>query len=523
MTGEGCAASRDMIGADSTTPVTSLNSSRERVCFSGVMLAIAKHARRAPNGSFVVTVVPRPGPDGTLPAEDGRRNHVRNTGYLVDLLNRQQVQARFDEDHRSEPSSETFAGSTASLGWLSNYRQEAGEIVADLDPTDEALSLLRSVKYRYLSPAYYLSPDDEVIGLSSLALTNRPNFPMMFAPSLNRREAELGRGQAELARGQAELAREQEQAVVGVVDMAIATGAVPAHHREHYIREIRAHPDGLTAGMRAFQVLQPGRTVSGAAGGRMALHQRIVRHAAETGLTYRAALMAVGREDRDAALGVPCSAVADGERIGLHYRIRQMAAAAGLSYRQAAIRMAASEFVIPAGLGPHSPERVALHERVRRFADRNGMAFREAVMRWPAVAATVHGEEDVSSRIERLRRAAARIIQSVFDREAAKVLEIAKDLARFADRFAAAGDHDRAMATVAQAEAAIRNVEDAAGRNPARARSGARSPLNYWLTIFPPVTEETAGRELQELERLGLITVDYRDGELIVTPKQRRN
>ena len=83
---------------------------------------------------FTIEVVPPPGANGVLPARGGPVQRVRDPAALVVALNAQAVKARIDFDHRSEPQSKTFSGSTAAEGWLGDYRLNSrGGIDADAE------------------------------------------------------------------------------------------------------------------------------------------------------------------------------------------------------------------------------------------------------------------------------------------------------------------------------------------------------------------------------------------------------
>ena len=123
-------------------------------------------------------VIPPPR-DGYLVGVDGRRFRVEDMAALAAAINAQATAPRVDFDHRTERSSRTFQGSTRAEGWLSNFRINArGGIDADMALGDMADAAIRHDTYRYLSPSLILDKGGNVIGLSSVALVNDPNFDL---------------------------------------------------------------------------------------------------------------------------------------------------------------------------------------------------------------------------------------------------------------------------------------------------------------------------------------------------------
>lgn len=70
-----------------------------------------------------------------------------------------------------------------AVGWLAEVEARGGALWARVDWTDEGRTALASRAYRYLSPAFLFDPKDgRVLRLTSVGLTNRPNFRL---PALN--------------------------------------------------------------------------------------------------------------------------------------------------------------------------------------------------------------------------------------------------------------------------------------------------------------------------------------------------
>lgn len=78
-----------------------------------------------------------------------------------------------DADHLS-----CEGGSTKAFAWASNLRVEEGGLYADFKFTDSGSAAVNSREYRFVSPVFDVADSGEVVGLSSVALTNKPNLPV---------------------------------------------------------------------------------------------------------------------------------------------------------------------------------------------------------------------------------------------------------------------------------------------------------------------------------------------------------
>ena len=133
-----------------------------------------------------VEVIPAPNAAGVIAGKDGRRYRVKSMAALAQRIAAQEVAPRVDFDHRSERISPTFSGSTAADGWVKSVAVNSrGGINAVMELSSWALNELRRKAYRYLSPALMHDADMELMGLSSVALVNDPNFHLP-APAINR-------------------------------------------------------------------------------------------------------------------------------------------------------------------------------------------------------------------------------------------------------------------------------------------------------------------------------------------------
>ena len=280
-------------------------------------------------------VLPPPGPDGTIVGRDGRKHRVPDVSALSGALNAQAVQPRVDFDHASEPSSATFNGSTGAEGWLENFRINArGGIAADARMGDDAHAALRRRRYRYLSPAVLVNARNEVVGLSSAALVNNPNFDLkppathnQGAGDLEEREAKLKRDQEDLKRDQAAQAQAALHAATATVEAAIVAGQIPAPQKDYHVAAIQGHAEGVWAGITAFNEAFG----TDAGGGGAAATNDLTRRVAPRG----APPAQHGRHERLAFRTAPGAAPPGEDQLELHRNVAEYAAKRGISFRQA--------------------------------------------------------------------------------------------------------------------------------------------------------------------------------------------
>ncbi len=289
---------------------------------------------------ITLEIIPPPGAGGALPARDGRVQRVRDVAQLAAALNAQSSLARVDRDHRSEPSAATFAGTTAAEGWASHYRVNArGGIDAELELNASLTQSLRAKEYRYLSPALLVARNDDVVGLSSVALVNNPNFPLP-APQINSErdmspedtveslKAEKAALETKLAASDKTSADLRANAAAQAVDKAIEAGHLLPAEKDYHLSAIKGHIEGVEKGIESFNALMAakgeaptkrttdltrrigpaGPPPSGAEAPayptphgwhgpseeRLGLHAKIAAHAAQRGITYRDALVEFG-------------------------------------------------------------------------------------------------------------------------------------------------------------------------------------------------------------------------------------
>lgn len=93
----------------------------------------------------------------------------------------------FDIEHATETP---VPGQPApAVGWLTEVEARGGALWARVDWTEAGVKALASRSYRFLSPAFLFDPEDgRVLRLTSVGLTNRPNFRL---PALNHTETPM--------------------------------------------------------------------------------------------------------------------------------------------------------------------------------------------------------------------------------------------------------------------------------------------------------------------------------------------
>ena len=311
------------------------------VVINALVQPIALHALGAAGnapGPLTIEVMPAPGAGGLLPSRCARRQRVADGPRLVEALNAQALRARVDFDHKSEPTSPTFAGDTSAEGWLSDYRLNSrGGIDADAELGTAALQSLRDKKYRYVSPALMLNHAGDVVGLSSIALVNNPNLPLE-APALNTEtddvktkeqlaaEAALAERMQKLAERESAFEKRALNAAESNVDAAIEAGRILPAQRDFYLGAIKTHADGIEAGTAAFNAVLA--TPEDKKTPTSVLAQRI----GPTGQPPADATR------MNAAYQTPAGWSPPGEeRLDLHAKIADYATKRGIPYRQAAL------------------------------------------------------------------------------------------------------------------------------------------------------------------------------------------
>ena len=147
----------------------------------GTATAIAINFQLAPvtNGSGSIKLLPI----GKIEGRDGRHWQVSNPQQVIDWCKQQRRDIPVDIEHATELKAPKGEPAPAT-GWISpdTLRVEEGHIVGKIAFNHED-NPVANKEYRYLSPAFvYDTKTLEVIGLTSIGLTNTPN---LYLPALN--------------------------------------------------------------------------------------------------------------------------------------------------------------------------------------------------------------------------------------------------------------------------------------------------------------------------------------------------
>ncbi|HBH6853136.1 phage protease [Citrobacter freundii] len=116
------------------------------------------------------------GPDIT--GRDGRQWRLSNPQKVADAFNQQNIALVVDYEHSSEVLAPSGTEAPAA-GWIERVEvRDDGSVWGFVDWTEKANNSITSKEYRYISPAFTHSSDGEIKGLSSVALTNKPNLKL---------------------------------------------------------------------------------------------------------------------------------------------------------------------------------------------------------------------------------------------------------------------------------------------------------------------------------------------------------
>lgn len=113
-----------------------------------------------------------------IKGRDGRKWRLSEPRRVADAFNQQNISLVIDYEHASEVLAPTGAEAPAA-GWIEGVEvRDDGSVWGRVDWTEKASNSITSKEYRYISPAFTHSPSGEIIKLSSVALTNKPNLDL---------------------------------------------------------------------------------------------------------------------------------------------------------------------------------------------------------------------------------------------------------------------------------------------------------------------------------------------------------
>lgn len=185
-----------------------------RPLLTALCFAMADASPEAAAGSLptLITLIPAPGADGLVRGVDGRVFRS-NAAAVVAAFSRK---LPVDENHATHIAGRE-GRSAPAFGWVTGLSDIDGAVMGQVQWNERGVSALRGMDYCYLSPAFDLDADGNVLRLVSVGLTNDPNFPQL---ALNRagahsvaEEAPVMSKLIALALGLPESATEAEQLV----------------------------------------------------------------------------------------------------------------------------------------------------------------------------------------------------------------------------------------------------------------------------------------------------------------------
>ncbi|MGU5583286.1 phage protease [Aeromonas hydrophila] len=115
---------------------------------------------------------------------DGRKWNMKDPAKLIDMFKNMGLPLVIDYEHGQELKAPEGEEAPAA-GWIEDLELRNGELWAKVSWTERAAKAINSREYRFLSPAFAYDASMEILSLSSVALTNKPNLVMT---ALNSRE-----------------------------------------------------------------------------------------------------------------------------------------------------------------------------------------------------------------------------------------------------------------------------------------------------------------------------------------------
>lgn len=200
-----------------------------------------------------------------------------NGAFSLNLEDLQQIKTNFDNakvdgvidlDHAT-----VFTGTGEAYGWIKELFFKGDELWAKIEWLETGLELIKSRKYKYISPVFLPNTIEQVtatnIGwtLHSAALTNRPFMEELGEIKVNNKqnqiqnkeesmtpeeqkkmddlEAKVQSLEEKLKNKDEEIEKEKEKSVETEVDNAIALNKVSAAQKESLIALGKSNPDEL--------------------------------------------------------------------------------------------------------------------------------------------------------------------------------------------------------------------------------------------------------------------------------------
>ncbi|MEQ9864019.1 phage protease [Pectobacterium aroidearum] len=116
------------------------------------------------------------GPD--IKGRDGRAWRLTNPATVAEVFKQQGISLVIDYEHSTEVAAPNGVESPAA-GWVEDVQvRDDGSVWGKVDWTIKANNSIVDKEYRFISPAFLHTPDGDIIRLSSVALTNKPNLTL---------------------------------------------------------------------------------------------------------------------------------------------------------------------------------------------------------------------------------------------------------------------------------------------------------------------------------------------------------
>lgn len=111
-----------------------------------------------------------------IKGRDGRAWRLSNPAKVADAFRQQGISLVIDYEHSTEVSAPNGVEAPAA-GWVEDVQvRDDGSVWGKVDWTLKANNAIVSKEYRFISPAFNHTKEGDIIKLSSIALTNKPNL-----------------------------------------------------------------------------------------------------------------------------------------------------------------------------------------------------------------------------------------------------------------------------------------------------------------------------------------------------------
>lgn len=128
-----------------------------------------------------IQLIPAPGTDGAIRGRDGR---VFRMASATDVASRFQIRMPVDVNHATEILAPKGFDAPA-VGWIEQLEARNGALWGRIEWTDRGAAAVKGKDYRFVSPAFTHASSGEIHQLTSVGLTNTPNFDLALNAAHN--------------------------------------------------------------------------------------------------------------------------------------------------------------------------------------------------------------------------------------------------------------------------------------------------------------------------------------------------